>query len=66
MEMSSLNYVNVSEDYVFACKSAFLLSFFVNCFMTRHTHLVPCYLKMHVVGEVPGNSLSFEVFLFSN
>ena len=26
-------------------------------------HLVPSYLKMHVVGEGPGATLSFETFL---
>ena len=30
------------------------------------THLVQCYLKMHVVGEGPGATLSFETFPFSN
>ena len=30
------------------------------------THLCQCYLKMHVVGEGPGATLSFETFPFSN
>ena len=30
------------------------------------THLVQCYLKMHVLGEGPGAILSFETFPFSN
>ena len=30
------------------------------------THLCQCYLKMHVVGERPGATLSFETFPFSN
>ena len=33
----------------------------VNCLT-----LCQCYLKMHVVGEGPGTTLSFETFPFSN
>ena len=38
----------------------------INCFMAWEASPVLSYLKMHVVGEGPDATLSFETFPFSN
>ena len=57
-----LSYVNKT-----ICLEPCLSSRFISIvFWPGKTHLVPSYLKMHVVGDGPGATLSFETSLFSN
>ena len=67
MEISSLDYINVLKYiYVFAWKSAFLQDSCQLFYSQARLTLFQCCLKINVVAEVPGATLSVEVLLFSN
>ena len=52
--------------YVFTLEFAFLQDSCQLSYGLGSLTLCQCYLKMHVVGEGPGDTLSFETFPFSN
>ena len=58
-----LSYV---DETVFAWKSAFLQDSCQSFYGTGQLTLCQCYLKMYVVGEGPGATLSFEKSPFYN
>ena len=58
-----LSYVN---ETIFAWKPAFLQDSSQSFYGPGQLTLCQCYLKMDVVGEGPGATLSFETSPFSN